>query len=214
MSDHIKIAPSILSADRKKLQEEVEGIERYSDLLHIDIMDAKFVPPRTFSADEIKDIKTKLPLDVHLMVDYPIKEGYIRDYKGAGIITIHEECKDDIDEAITLIKKGRSKAGISIKPATPLESIRDYLDMVDMVLVMSVEPGYSGQKFIPDVLDKAKELRKIKPGMDIEIDGGINKDTICMAARAGVNIFVAASAIFGQKDRVKAIKELRSAANG
>ncbi len=212
----IKIAPSILSADRAKIQSEINAVEPYSDLLHIDVMDGKFVPPKTFSADDIKKIKTKLPFDVHLMVEHPIKEGHIQDFAdaGASIITIHEECKDDIDESIRLIKDRGIKAGISIKPKTQLTKIKYYLDKVDMVLIMSVEPGYSGQSFMPEVLGKAKELRKLKPKLDIEIDGGINKETISAAANAGVNIFVAASAIFGKKDRKKAIADLRGAANG
>ena len=122
--------------------------------------------------------------------------------------------KDDIDESIRLIKDRGIKAGISIKPKTQLTKIKYYLDKVDMVLIMSVEPGYSGQSFMPEVLGKAKELRKLKPKLDIEIDGGINKETISAAANAGVNIFVAASAIFGKKDRKKAIADLRGAANG
>ena len=184
--------------------------------MHIDVMDAKFVPPKTFSANDIKKIKTKLPLDVHLMVERPIKEGYIDDFAdaGAAIITIHEECKDNIDEAIKAIKDKRLKAGISLKPETPLIKIKPYLGKVDMVLIMSVNPGYSGQKFIPEVLGKVKELRKLKPKLDIEIDGGINAETAPLAVKAGVNILVAASAIFGKKDRKKAIDDLRRAADG
>lgn len=210
------IAPSILSADKKRLQEEIKEVEAYSDLLHVDIMDGKFVPPSTFKAEEIKKIKTKVPLDAHLMVEHPISEGYIDNFADAGVssITIHEECKDDIDDAIKSIKGKGLKVGISLKPGTGLEKIKPYLDKVDMVLVMSVNPGYSGQKFIPSVLDKVKELRKLKPKLDIEIDGGINKDTIKDAAAAGANIFVAASAIFDKKDKRKAIMELREAANG
>lgn len=212
----IKIAPSILSADIDNLGKEIKEIEPFSDLIHIDVMDAKFVPSKTFSAEQIKNIRTKVPLDVHLMVEHPMKEGYIRDFAdaGASIITIHEECKDDINKSIKAIKARGIKAGISIKPGTGLDKIKPHLDKVDMVLIMSVNPGYSGQKFMPEVLGKVRELRKLKPGLDIEIDGGINTGTINAAAKAGVNIFVAASAVFGKKDRKKAIDDLRRAADG
>ncbi len=211
----IKIAPSILSADASKLQEEVNDIEQYSDVLHVDIMDGKFVPPTTFDHNTIKAIKTKLPKDVHLMVDHPIIENYIENYvdAGASSITIHEECKDNIDEALELIRKKGIKTAISIKPKTPLEKINKYLDKVDMVLIMSVEPGYAGQKFIPEVLSKAKELRKLKPNLDIEIDGGINYETIKEAAKAGVNVFVAGSFIFKNKNRKEVIEKLKKEAS-
>lgn len=214
LKSKIKIAPSILSADKIKLQKEVNEIEPYSDLIHIDIMDGKFVPPTTFKPEEIKKIKTKLEKDVHLMVQYPIKDNFIKNFAdaGASIITIHEECKDNIKEAFELIRRKGVKVGISINPSTSLDKIKPYLDDVDMVLIMSVNPGYPGQKFIPDVLPKIKELRKLKPNLDIEIDGGINKETIKKAAEAGANVFVAGSAIFKEEDRKKAIGELRKAA--
>jgi len=207
----MKIAPSILSADKSKLQEEVNEIEPYADLIHVDIMDGKFVPTTTFKAEEIKKVKSKLPKDVHLMVEHPIKDNFIADYADAGadIITIHEECKDNIKEAFQLIKSKGIKPAISINPPTNLNKIKPYLDNIDMVLIMSVNPGYPGQKFIPDVLEKVKELRKLKPNIDIEIDGGINKETIKKAAQAGANVFVAGSSIFKEKDRKKAIEELR-----
>ena len=210
----IKIAPSILSADKNKLQQEVNEIEPYSDLIHVDIMDGKFVPIITFKAEDIKKIKTKLPKDVHLMVQHPIEDNFIENFAdaGANIITIHEECKDDIKEAFRLIKSKGIKVGISINPPTPLEKITPYLNNVDMVLIMSVNPGYAGQKFIPEVLPKIKELRKLKPKLDIEIDGGINKETIKQAVKTGANVIVAGSSIFSQKDRKKAIDELKKAA--
>ncbi|MFH1642449.1 MAG: ribulose-phosphate 3-epimerase [Nanoarchaeota archaeon] len=211
----IKIAPSILSADKDKLQQEVSEIEPYCELLHVDIMDGKFVPPTTFTAEDIKKIKTSVEKDVHLMVDHPIKDGFIEDYADAGadIITIHEECKDDIKEAISLIKSKGIKAAISINPPTPIKKIKPYLDDIDMVLVMSVNPGYAGQKFIPEVLLKIKELKALRPELEIEIDGGIGPDTINEAYKAGANIFVAGSAIFGKSDKVAAIKNLQKCAN-
>jgi len=210
----IKIAPSILSADKSKLQEEVNDIEYCADLIHVDIMDGKFVPPKTFQASEIRKIKSKLPKDVHLMVEHPIKDGFIKDYTdaGASIITIHEECKDDIKEAFDLIRNKSIKVGISIKPATALDKIKEYLDEVDMVLIMSVNPGYAGQEFMPEVLPKIRELRKLKPNLDIEVDGGINAGTIKQAAEAGANVFVAGSFIFKKENREEVIKELKKAA--
>ena len=209
----IKIAPSILSANRKKLQEEVTEIEKYADLMHVDIMDGEFVPPITFKAEEIKKIKTKLAKDVHLMVEYPLTDGWIDRFKdaGASIITIHWESKDNTKEAIKAIRKKKAKVGISINPATPLYKLKPYLDMVDMVLIMSVNPGYAGQNFIIPVLTKVRHLRRLKPKLDIEIDGGIDKKIIKKAFRAGANIFVAGSSVFGKKDRKKAIADLRNA---
>jgi ribulose-phosphate 3-epimerase len=210
----LKIAPSILSADKSDLQRDVNEIEPYSDLLHVDIMDCKFVLPTTFSAGEIKKVKSRLPKDVHLMVEHPLKEGFIDDFIDAGAknITIHEEAKDDIVKCISYLRKKGIKVGISINPPTPLEKLLPYIDLADMVLIMSVNPGWAGQKFIPDVLEKIRKLRKLKPNLDIEIDGGINKDTIKQAVEAGANVIVAGSAIFSQKDRKKAIEELRNAA--
>lgn len=212
----IKIAPSILSAKKEKLQEEVNEIEDTADLIHVDIMDGKFVPPTTFKPEEIKAIESKLPKDIHLMVEHPIKDGFIDDYAdaGASIITIHEECKDDIKEAFELIKSKGIKVGISINPPSPLEKVKQYIDDVDLVLIMSVNPGYPGQKFIGDVLPKIEELRKSKPDMDIEIDGGINEETIAQAAKAGANVFVAGSSVFGKEDHAGTIKKLRELANG
>ncbi len=208
----IKIAPSILSADKSKLQKEVEDIESYSDLLHVDIMDGNFVPPTTFKPEEIKNIKSTIPKDVHLMVVDPEKS-FIDDYAeaGAAIITIHAEACKDIPKTIDKIKNLGIKVGLSINPPTSLDLLLPFIDQVDIVLIMSVNPGYAGQKFIPDVLNKIKELRKLKPNLDIEIDGGINKDTIKQAVDAGANVIVAGSAIFDKKDRKKAIKNLREA---
>ena len=149
------------------------------------------------------------------MVKHPIKDGFIDDYAdaGASIITIHEEAKDDIKEAFELIRSKGLKVGISINPPSPLEKIKQYIDDVDMVLIMSVNPGYAGQKFMPEVLPKVEELRKLKPDLDIEIDGGIKEETIGQAAKAGANVFVAGSAIFGKEDRVGTIKKLKELAN-
>lgn len=204
-----KIAPSILSADMAKINREIKEVEKYADMIHIDIMDGIFVPPATVDANFVKTIKTNVPLDVHLMVHEP-SEAYLKGFVDAGAhsITIHEEaCRDPLRQ-IGLIKKNKVKACISIKPKTPLGRIKRYLDSVDMVLIMTVEPGYAGQKFIASAMPKVKELRELKPKIDIEVDGGINPYTAPVAYAAGANVFVAGTSIFGKKDRTAAIKEI------
>lgn len=205
----IKIAPSILSADLSKVNEEIKEVEKYADLIHIDIMDGVFVPPTTIDSNFVKTIKTKVPLDVHLMVHEP-SDSYIKGFIDAGAysITIHGEACKNPAKQISFIKKNKIKAGISIKPNTSQDNIRKYLDIVDMVLIMTVEPGWAGQKFIESAMPKVKELRKLKPNLDIQVDGGINPYTARLAFEAGANVFVAGSAIFRKKDRVAAIKEI------
>ena len=205
----IKIAPSILSADLSKVNKEIKEVEKYSDLIHVDIMDGIFVPPATVDSKFVKTIRTKVPLDVHLMVHEP-SDSYVKGFIGAGAhsITIHEEaCKNPVKQ-INFIKKNNIKAAISIKPKTSLDKIKKYIDIVDMVLIMTVEPGYAGQKFIQSTMPKVMELRKLKPKLGIEVDGGINPLTARIAFEAGANIFVAGTSIFGKKDRVAAIKEI------
>ena len=205
----IKIAPSILSADLSKINEEIKEVEKYADLIHVDIMDGVFVSPTTIDSKFVKSIKTKVPLDVHLMVHEP-NDSYIKGFIDAGAycITIHYEgCKDSAKQ-INLIKKYGAKAGISIKPNTTLDKIKNYLNIIDMVLIMTVEPGWAGQKFIESTMPKVRELRNLKPELDIEVDGGINPYTARVAYEAGANVFVAGSSIFGKKDRVVAIKEI------
>lgn len=205
----IKIAPSILSADLSKVNEEIKEVEKYSDLIHVDIMDGIFVPPTTVDANFVKTIKTKIPLDVHLMVHEP-SNSYIKGFIDAGAysITIHEEaCKNPLEQ-INFIKKNKIKAAISIKPKTSLNRIIKYVDVVDMFLIMTVEPGYAGQKFIESTMPKVREIRKLKPKLDIEVDGGINPYTARIAFDAGANVFVAGTSIFGKKDRIAAIKEI------
>ena len=207
----IKIAPSILSADKSKINEEIKQVEKYSDLIHVDIMDGIFVPPTTVDSNFVKSIRTKVPLDVHLMVHEP-SDSYIRGFinAGASSITIHEEaCRNPMHQ-LDFIRKNRIKAAISIKPKTPLENIKKYLDMVNMVLIMTVEPGWAGQKFIDETMPKVRELRKLKPKLDIEVDGGINPYTARIAYDEGANVFVAGTSIFGKKDRIDAVKEILS----
>ena len=205
----IKIAPSILSADLSRINDEIKEVEKYADLVHVDIMDGIFVPPVTVDSNFVKTIKTKVPFDVHLMVHEP-SDLYIKRFIDAGSysITIHEEaCKNPIKQ-ISFIKKNNVKAAISIKPNTLLDKIKSHLDIVDMVLIMTVEPGWAGQKFIDSTMQKVRELRKLKPRLDIEVDGGINPYTARLAFEAGANVFVAGTSVFGKKDRVAAIKEI------
>ena len=205
----IKIAPSILSADLSKINQEIKEVEKYADLIHVDIMDGIFVPPTTVDSNFVKTIKTKVPLDVHLMVHEP-SDSYIKGFIDAGAysITIHEEACKNPSHQISFIKKNNTKSGISIKPNTPLNKITKYVDIVDMVLEMTVEPGWAGQKFIESTMPKVRELRKLMPNMDIEVDGGINPYTARTAFEVGANVFVAGTSIFGKKDKVAAIKEI------
>lgn len=205
----IKIAPSILSADFGKLNEEIASIEPYSDFLHVDIMDGHFVPNITIGAPVVRCIKTKLPLDCHLMIERP--EDFIEDFVKAGAksITVHQETCKHLHRVIQHIKSFKIKAAVSINPATPLEMITEIIDDIDMVLVMSVNPGFGGQQFIENALGKIIALRELAPKIDIEVDGGINAETAQMCIEAGANILVAGSYIFGAKDRKKAILSLR-----
>ena len=207
----IKIAPSILSADMSRINDEIKEVEKYADLIHVDIMDGIFVQPTTIDAGFVKKIRTKVPLDIHLMVHEP-SDSYLKGFidAGASSITIHQEACKDPAKQIRFIKRQKINPSISIKPKTPIDQIKKYLGMVDMVLVMTVEPGWAGQKFIDSTMPKVRELRKMRPDLDIEVDGGINPITARIAYDAGANVFVAASSIFGKKDRVAAIKEMLS----
>ena len=209
----IKIVPSILSADQDRLQEEVNEIENYSDLLQVDVMDNKFVPNITPQAELLKKFDTKVPLDIHLMVKEPSQD-YIKSFIEANPkliinnITVHYEACSDLGGTLEFIKKNNIKAAVAINPKTSLDKIKNILDDVEMVLIMTVEPGFSGQKFIESALDKVKELREIKPNLDIEVDGGINDMTAPKAVKAGANVLVVSSFIFKSKDKVKAIKDI------
>ncbi len=208
----IKIAPSILSADFGRINEEIKGIEPYSDYIHVDVMDGVFVPNITIGQEVLKNLKSSKPFDVHLMIVEPEKHIEAFAKAGAGIITVHAEASMHLHRTLQLIKELGKKAGVSLNPSTPLSAIENILDDADMVLIMSVNPGFGGQNFIPQVLEKVRNLRKMKPELDIEIDGGIEPKTARDAINAGANVLVSGSYIFRQRDRVKAIESLRNAA--
>jgi ribulose-phosphate 3-epimerase len=207
------IAPSILSADFSKLAEEIREVEKGGcDCIHVDVMDGHFVPNLTIGPTVVKWMRkvTRLPMDVHLMIDAPIR--YIEDFRKAGSdwITVHVEACDDVDTIIEQIKKLGAKAGLSLRPKTDLKEIEPYLDQIDLVLVMTVEPGFGGQSFMPDMVKKVERLRPKFKGL-ISVDGGITPETAKVVVKAGADILVAGTSVFGEKDRAKAIGALRSA---
>ena len=207
----ILIVPSILSADLGKLQAEIDSIEKYADWIQVDVMDGHFVPNLTFGAPVLKHIKTKLPLDIHLMVSNPADRVAEFLNVGAAHITFHAEAVAETaarQALITMIRQGAT-AGIAINPATPLSTIDDVVQDIDLVLIMSVVPGFSGQAFIPDVLMKVKELRAKYPDVMIQMDGGIDARTAPQCVAAGANNLVSASYIFSASDRAAAIRSLR-----
>jgi ribulose-phosphate 3-epimerase len=213
----LKVAPSILSADFRNLEAEIKKVEAAgADLIHIDVMDGHFVPNITIGPLIVKACRkiTKLPLDVHLMIENP--DRYIPDFAkaGADIITIQVEASKNLDEDIELIKQNNVKPGVVVNPATPVDSVFHVLDKVAMVLLMSVNPGFEAQKFMPEVLPKIKKLRSLvvsrKLSVDVEVDGGINLETAKEVVKAGANVLVAGSAIFHSEDYKKVICGLKT----
>lgn len=217
MERSIKIAPSVLSADFAKMGEEIKSVEKAgADIIHLDVMDGVFVPNITFGIKMVADVRktTSLSLDCHLMIVHP--EKYVKDFAkaGADYITVHyEACGENLKDTLLQIRENNVKCGLVINPDTSVEKVENLIPLCDMVLVMSVFPGFGGQKFIADMLDKCRAIRKIidENNLDclLEIDGGINADTAKSAREAGCDVLVAGSAVFGASDRVAAISAVR-----
>lgn len=206
----LQISPSILSSDFGRLNEDIASIEAQVESLHVDVMDGHFVPNLTFGAPVVRCIRTKLPLECHLMVEHP--ENYVEPFKEAGAhsFIFHIETTKDPLGLIAAIKAAGMKAGVSLNPATPMNAIEGVLGDVDSVLVMSVNPGFGGQAFMPVAIEKIRAIRAKYPELDIAVDGGINTETGAQCKEAGANILVAGSFIFGASDRSGAIQSLRS----
>ncbi len=211
-----KIAPSILSADYSRLGEEVQAVEKAgADYIHVDVMDGHFVPNITIGPAVVESLhrRTSLPLDVHLMIQNPDEflEAFIQ--AGAGILTVHVEACPDFRPTLTAIKRKGARAGISLNPATPVALIEPALEYADLVLVMTVNPGFGGQKLMPEVLPKVEQLRSLidREGWDLEleVDGGIKVDNIRTLAQAGADVFVSGSGIFSIPDYGKMIRAMR-----
>lgn len=210
MDKKIIIAPSLLAADFSKLKEEITEVEKLgAEYLHLDVMDGNFVPNISFGAPVISSLRkhSNLVFDVHLMVNEP--DYLIEDFaQFSDIITVHAEASKHLNRTIQLIKSFGKKVGVALNPSTPLDVIKYDLDKIDMVLIMTVNPGFGGQKFIPEMIQKIKDLRKISKNIDIEVDGGINDKTAKLVKEAGANVLVAGSYIFSgnYKEKIDSLK--------
>lgn len=212
-TDHIFITPSILAADLSHLQEEVDSITDAADWIQVDVMDGHFVGNLSFGAPVIKNLRSSLPLDIHLMVSNPADR--IQEFLDLDVanITFHAEAVSetkDRKDLIAQIRKGGAQAGIAINPETPIDKIGDVLEEVDLLLVMSVHPGFGGQEFIEHVLGQVQTARSVRPDLMIQMDGGINNTTAPKCIKAGANNLVSGSFIFGSKNRTMAINSLRN----
>ncbi len=207
----MQIAPSVLAADFTRLGEEIRRVSA-ADYLHLDIMDGHFVPNISYGPGVVAALRplTDLPFDVHLMLEHPLQ--YIPDFikAGADLITFHVECSDPIAETIEAIHQGGAKAGLVVKPGTPAEALWPWLEQLDMVLVMTVEPGFGGQSFMEPMLQKVQQIKEKAPNLPVEVDGGVNRSTIEACAQAGVDICVAGTGVFRAEDAEKALRELQS----
>ncbi len=210
MSNTLKISPSILASDYANLQSELDRIST-SDMIHIDVMDGHFVPNISIGAPVVAACKKvcNVPFDVHLMISNPLDYAENFAKAGADIICFHTECDSDTEQTIDKILSLGKKAALAIKPATPIDEVVKYLDKISMVLVMTVEPGFGGQSFMESTMPKIEAIRKINPDIDIEVDGGINADTVKIAAKAGANVFVAGSAVFKSENPAETIALLK-----
>jgi len=215
----IKLAPSILSADFARLGEQIDEVARAgADYIHVDVMDGHFVPNITIGAPVVASIRpiTSLPLDVHLMIEHP--ERYISEFAhaGADIITVHVEASPHLHKTIRLIKELGARAGVSLNPATPLGAVEEFLPHVDLVLIMSVNPGFGGQSFIPETLPRIASMRKMLDdgglSAELEVDGGITADNAPEIVKAGATVLVAGNSVFKAKEGIsRAIRRLREA---
>lgn len=217
-SRYLRLCPSILNADRNNLGSEIAKIAQDSDLLHLDVMDNIFVPNQTFSLSESQEIisNSPLPVDAHLMITNPDEEAIRYAQAGAASVTFHVEASHDPLSTITKIKEEGARASIAVKPKTPFASIEPFLDQLDMVLIMTVEPGFGGQKFMADMMPKVREARaaitRVQREIWLQVDGGVSVETIATAAIAGADAFVAGSAVYKAESPAMMLRELRKLA--
>ncbi len=208
----MNLAPSILSADFGNLRSEARQVESLATYFHIDVMDGHFVPNLTIGPPVVNALRRGLtkPFDIHLMIDRPLIYAPKFDVLPGDNITFHIEADDDTSDTITAIRGLGANVGISLRPSTPIKSLADYLDMIDLVLVMSVDPGFGGQSFMPAAIDRIERLRKMIAGrpVTIEVDGGINVENVRAVVQAGASLIVAGSAIFSEPDRLQAMRAL------